>query len=284
VIDERSKGANVGDVSSDRRQITAPGLPRMLMYHAIAEGVDDPNRICVSPRRFEAQMRFLKRSGLRGVCVRELLLAAGKEHAKGLVGLTFDDGYENFLYVAVPILRKYGFYATVFAVGGMLGAENAWDEGPRMKLLGAEGLREAARLGMEVGSHGMSHIGLSGSRAEELGKEVVESRQMLGEILGEAIEGFCYPYGSVDGATTRAARQAGYSYACACWRRVEGTVYDLPRPPVWELDGSLMLKAKLGLFPLYFEMTGLPVQNAVDKAGRLIHGKAKHAVRRLSTK
>jgi peptidoglycan/xylan/chitin deacetylase (PgdA/CDA1 family) len=227
-------------------------------------------------------MRFLKRRGLRGVSVRELLRAAGTKRAKGLVGLTFDDGYDNFLYAALPIIERYGFSATVFAVGGMLGAENTWDERPRMRLLGAEGIREATRRGMEVGSHGMSHIQLSGLRTEQLEKEVVESRRVLGEILDEAVEGFCYPYGSVDGAAVQSVRRAGYTYACACWTRVESNIYDLPRPPVWEIDGPLMLMAKLKAFPLYFELASLPMQKAVDGAGRMAHHRAKQVARGLS--
>ena len=213
--------------------------------------------------------------------MRELLRAAGTERARRLVGLTFDDGYENFLYDAVPILERFGFSATVFVVGGMLGAENTWDERPRMKLLGAEGIRQAAKRGMEIGSHGMSHTRLAGLPTARLEEEVVESRRMLGEVLDEAVEGFCYPYGSVDVAATRLARQAGYSYACACWTRVESNAYDLPRPPVWELDGPSMLIGKLKLFPLYFEITSRPMQDAVEAAGGLVHRGAKHVVGRL---
>ena len=229
-------------------------------------------------------MGFLKRRGLRGVSVRELLRAVGTEGARGLVGLTFDDGYDNFLHAALPILERYGFSATVFAVGGAVGAENTWDERPRMRLLGAEGIREAARRGMEVGSHAMSHIRLSGLRAEELEKEVVESRRVLGEILDEAVEGFCYPYGSVDGAAARFVRRAGYTYACACWTRVESSIYDLPRPPVWEIDGPLLLAVKLKTFPLYFELASLPMQKAVDVAGRMAHRRAKKQVARRLNK
>jgi peptidoglycan/xylan/chitin deacetylase (PgdA/CDA1 family) len=252
------------------------------MYHAIAPIADDPNRLCVSPRRFEAQMQFLKRHALRGVSVRELLRAMGTGQAGDLVGLTFDDAYENFLFAAVPILERFGFSATVFAVGGMLGMTNTWDERPRMRLLGADGIREAARRGMEVGSHGMSHVRLSGLRPEALEKELVESRRELGEVLGEAVEGCCYPYGSLDRRVVRAARHAGYSYACACWTQVEGSQYDLPRPPVWEADGSLMLKAKLRLFPAYFRTTNLTTQRGLHEVGRLVHSGAQYSVRALS--
>jgi peptidoglycan/xylan/chitin deacetylase (PgdA/CDA1 family) len=255
VVDERSNGANSTNTSSGWRRTVGPRWPRILMYHAIARVADDPNRICVSPQRFEAQMRYLKRRGLRGTSVRELLQVVGTKRAEGLVGLTFDDGYENFLYNAVPILERFGFSATVFTVSGMLGGENSWDERPRMRLLGAEGIREAAKRGMEIGSHGMSHTRLSGLQPARLEEEVAESRRVLGEILDEVVEGFCYPYGSVDGPATRAARRAGYSYACTCWTRVESNVYDLPRPFVWEIDGPSILAAKLKLFPLYFEIT-----------------------------
>ena len=284
MIAEHSRAANSTDTPSGPKRTMGSRWPAILAYHAIARVADDPNRICVSPRRFEAQMRFLKRSGLRGVSVRELLHAAGTKGARKLVGLTFDDGYDNFLHAALPILQRYGFSATVFAVGGMLGAENTWDERPRMRLLGTDDMREAAKRGMEVSSHGMSHIRLSGLRAEELEKEVVESRRVLSEILDEAVEGFCYPYGSVDAAATRTVRQAGYTYACACWTRVESNIYDLPRPPVWEIDGPLMLMAKLKVFPLYFGVASRPMQKAVDEVGRMAHGRAKHVARSLSNR
>lgn len=278
----RSNGETLEDTPPGLGRTVGPRWPRILMYHAIARAADDPNRICVSPRSFEVQMRYLKRRGLRGVSMRELLGAAGTDRANGLVGLTFDDAYENFLYAAVPIMEKYGFSATVFAVGGMLGEDNSWDEQPRMSLLGAEGLREVAERGMEVGSHGMSHIRLSGLPKPHLTEEIAESRRVLSDILDEEVTGFCYPYGSVDVAATRTARQAGYSYACACWMRVADNLYDLPRPPIWDMDGSFMLAAKLGLFPSYFDMTNLSVQNTLYTTGRLAHGGAKYVARVLN--
>lgn len=279
MIAERTNAPNPGGTAAGPGRGAGARWPRILMYHAIAKVPGDPNRICVSPRRFEAQMRYLKGRGLRGVSVRELMLASGTDRAARLVGITFDDAYENFLHAAVPVLEEYGFSATVFAVGGMLGADNSWDEHPRMGLLGAEGLREASKRGMEVASHGMSHIKLASAGEARLFEEVVESRSVLAELLDEAVVGFCYPYGSVDRAAARAARDAGYSYACACWTRVENSLFDLPRPPVWEMDGPLLLAAKLGLFPAYFDKIGLPAQGTLDRMGRAAHGGAKYLMR-----
>jgi peptidoglycan/xylan/chitin deacetylase (PgdA/CDA1 family) len=232
------------------------------MYHAIAwvanRAIDrlakDPNRICVSPQRFEAQMRYIEWRRLRGVSVSELLRASGTKSARSLVGLTFDDGYENFLQDALPTLERFGFSATVFVVGGMLGGENIWDKLPRMRLLGAEGVREAAERGIEIGSHGMGHLRMSGLQPEQLEREVVESRRVLGKVSGQAVQGFCYPYGNLDQAAVQAVRRADYTYACALRTRAEGSVYDLPRPLVWELDNPLTLTAKLRFHPVFSDI------------------------------
>lgn len=230
------------------------GTPTILMYHAIARVPEDPNRICVSPERFEAQMGYLKRRGLRGVSVRELLEAGGTRRARGLVGLTFDDGYENFLQDALPVLERFGFSATVFMVAGMLGGENRWefrfDPRPRMQLLTVEGVREVAARGMEVGSHSMTHPKLNHLESEALEDEVGGSRQVLSEILGEGVDGFSYPYGFIDGASVRAVRRANYAYACAVVVRVEQSGYDLPRITVAE-DRLPKFAAKLEIYPQY---------------------------------
>ncbi len=232
--------------------------PTILMYHAVCSAPDDPNKIITSPESFEAQMRYLKRRNLRGVSMRELRRAVSGGNAKGLIGLTFDDGYENNLHYALPILERFGFSATVFVVGGMLGKENNWqhryDPRPPMKLLGVEGVREISARGMEVGAHGMTHSSLSGMEAELLEEEVSGSRQVLSEVLGEAVEGFAYPYGAIDSAAVQAVRRAHYSYACAVLTRVERNSYDLPRQAVTTDDYPLKFAVKLKIYPQYVAM------------------------------
>jgi peptidoglycan/xylan/chitin deacetylase (PgdA/CDA1 family) len=224
---------------------TGARWPQVLMYHAVFRLSYDPNKVCVSPERFESQMLYLKRRGLRGVSVGELFRAMEAGNARGLVGLTFDDGYANFLQNAVPVLERFGFTATVFVVGGMLGKENSWDREPRMKLLDAAGVREASDRGMEIGSHGMSHVRLSRLDAELLEEEVAGGQRILREVLGRDVEGFCYPYGDLDWPTIHAVRRAGHSYACAYKTQIEQGRYDIPRVYVGERDGALRFALKL---------------------------------------
>ncbi len=227
---------------------------RILMYHAVCPPPDNPNRIFTSPELFEAQMSHLKRRNLRGVSMRELRREEEIGNARGLVGLTFDDGYENFLHNALPVLEKFNFSATLFVVAGMLGEENDWSfrysPRPAMKLLGIEGLREVSARGVEVGSHSMTHASLFGLEPEVLQEEVRGSRQILSDVLGEAVDGFCYPYGALDSAAVQAVRSAHYAYACAVIIRAERNVYDLPRVTVAQ-DNLLKFEAKLRIYSQY---------------------------------
>ena len=180
--------------------------------------------------------------------MRELRRAAETGGARGLVGLTFDDGHENFLQAAVPILENFGFSATVFVVAGLLGEENVWDQKPRMKLLEASDIREVSERGMEVGSHSMMHVKLSSVSPKTLEHEVRDSYQTLSEVLGNSVDGFCYPYGALDGDVVRAVRRAGYDYACAYKARVERSAYDVPRIYIGERDGALRFTSKLFVY------------------------------------
>ncbi len=228
--------------------------PRILMYHSISQPPENPNKIFTSPELFEAQMRYIRRRNLRGVSVRELLRAERTGNANGLVGLTFDDGYEDFLQNAVPVLERFGFSATVFVVADMLGQKNDWEfrhePRPEIRILGVEGVREVAARGMEVGSHGMRHLRLSGLEPELLEEEVSHSRQVLSEVLDEAVDGFSYPYGSIDRAAAWAVQRASYAYACSALWRVEQNAYDLPRAFVAE-DGLLRFATKWRIHSQY---------------------------------
>ncbi len=185
----------------------------------------------------------------------ELRRATSIGDIKGLVGLTFDDGYEDFLHTAVPVMERLGFSATLFVVASLLGKESSWkgirEPMPRFRVLGAEHLREVSARGMEVGAHSMTHVMLPGLESELLEREVNGSRRVLSEILGETVEGFSYPYGILDRAAVQAVRQAGYAYACSVKGWVERSVYDLPRIPISEKDHIMRFKAKLKVYSLY---------------------------------
>lgn len=226
--------------------------PWLLMYHSVSgDGYDDPYRITVSPDRLDRQLRWLRARGLRGVGVGELLRERAAGRGAQLVGLTFDDGYQDFLDEAVPLLHAHACTATVFVLPGRLGGSNGWDPiGPRRPLLTEAAIRAAAHAGMEIGSHGLVHRHLSAADDATLRDETAYSRALLADITGGPAAGFCYPYGTVDDRTVRAVRDAGYAYACAIDPGPLTGTYALPRVHVGEQDTGWRLLLKRHLHPL----------------------------------
>jgi peptidoglycan/xylan/chitin deacetylase (PgdA/CDA1 family) len=235
---------------SDRTLVYPAGLygrvPFALMYHSVTAYTCDPYAVTVTPERFAHQMAWLRRCGLRGVSMRDLLAATEAGRGGRLVGLTFDDGYADFLTDALPVLRRCGFGATVFALAGKLGGRNDWDlDGPVKFLLGPDQLREIAAAGIEIGSHGLGHRRLGDVSETVLWLELAQSRDILETVLGRAVHGFCYPYGELSDATMAAVAGHGYGYAVATRPTARRDRYALPRIYVGEADTGPRLLAKL---------------------------------------
>lgn len=220
-------------------------VPYVLMYHSVERYEEDPYLVTVTPRLFDRQLRWMRDRRLRGTSVRELLDAAAVGEGRGLVGLTFDDGYADFAAEVVPALRRHGFSATVFVIAGRIGGSNEWDpEGPRKALMTADQVRDVARAGMEIGSHGLRHTRLPAVGDAELREEVESSRSILEDVAGEPVRGFCYPYGEVSDRVVEAVRTSGYTYGCAIGRSSLMGRHALPRTYIGDRDGPLRLRAK----------------------------------------
>jgi peptidoglycan/xylan/chitin deacetylase (PgdA/CDA1 family) len=232
-------------------------VPMILMYHGVADEAEDPNHLCVAPARFAEQMTWLKRRGLRGVSIGTLVDAMRSGRPRGLVGITFDDGYVSVLKAALPELRRHGFTATMFIVSGRLGGSNEWDEGPRWPLMSAGQVRELAAAGMEIGSHSSSHVRLAGLDAGQLKAQVADSKASLADLVEASVRGFAYPYGSMDAAARLAVRDAGYDYACAVETPLrELGVMALPRVYIGQSDDARRMAAKRLLFRGYIAVKG----------------------------
>ena len=165
--------------------------------------------------------------------------------ARGLIGPTFDDGYTDFLEHAVPVLQRHGMTSTIYVVAGRLGDANQWDDGPRLAVLDADGVRAVAAAGHEVGSHTMTHARLPGAAPGTLAAEVGDSKRVLEEVLQTEVPGFCYPYGAFDDAAAEAVRRAGYDHGCVIGDYEPGDRFTLPRCYISPRDTAAHLVARI---------------------------------------
>jgi peptidoglycan/xylan/chitin deacetylase (PgdA/CDA1 family) len=232
-------------------------VPMILMYHGIGDVPEDPNQLFVSPDRFAEQLDWMTRFGFEGVSMSTLLDAMRTGRHRKMIGITFDDGYTSVLDSALPELRRRGFGATAFIISDRLDGSNEWDTGPAWRLLGADGVRELAAAGIEIGSHSATHARLAGLAPGELAAEVAASRAALAGVIGTDIRGFAYPYGSMDAAARSAVLAAGYAYACAVRTpRPDLGPMALPRIYVGQRDGAVRMTVKRLLYRHYLALQG----------------------------
>ncbi|MCW5936005.1 MAG: polysaccharide deacetylase family protein [Fimbriimonadaceae bacterium] len=230
-----------------------PRIP-ILMYHKVAlrpERTHVPGHY-VAPRKFEAQVKTLRRLGLSSVSVAGLVRALSTGASLGkYICLTFDDGYQDFLDHAAPILERHGMRGTIFAVAGLLGKTNEWDaqlgDSPE-PLLDGPSLSNLAKAGHEVGSHSMTHARLTELDPAALNHEVSEAKARLEAVLGQKADIFCYPYGANDETVRGAVANAGYTAACSVdkgWNHPWTDPYRLKRINVRSDTSSAILIWKL---------------------------------------
>ena len=120
---------------------------------------------------------------------------AGNKAGK-VVGITFDDGYVNNLSHALPTLTKHGFSSTCYAVSGLLGKTNVWDEAVgivQTPLMNEAQLSQWAEAGQEVGSHTRMHTDLTATDTESSCFEITSGKSQLEAVLHKPVEHVCYP-------------------------------------------------------------------------------------------
>ena len=96
----------------------------ILCYHGIVRSaLPIPDYCFLDVKHFESQMHWLARNRFPVVPLSEALpdLLMGRL-TEPTVALTFDDGYRNNLDVALPILQKFNFPATIFVATGFIGS------------------------------------------------------------------------------------------------------------------------------------------------------------------
>lgn len=178
-----------------------PSISAILTYHSIG---GEPSVVATPADLFARQMEWLAGSGMLVVGLEEAL------EKPGTVALTFDDGYRDFLTAALPVLQRFGFPATLFAVTGYCQAGGGW--------MNWQELREVAGAGVSIGAHSVDHADLSRVNPEEAKRQLGDSRRMLEDRLGVAVRTCSYPFGLSTPALRAWARG---EFVAACGTRLD---------------------------------------------------------------
>lgn len=210
----------------------------ILMYHQIGTPArkGTPFRgLTVHPRDFKRQMTWLKRLGYTGLSMHDLMPYLSGEKKGKVVGITFDDGYQNVLHNAIPILNNLGFSSTNYIVSNHFSGSNFWDHAkgvPPSTLMSLDQLQQWVASGHEIGSHTLDHVHLPLLSKEDAQHQIHQSKIDLEQALQVDVTAFCYPYGDKNKEIEDWVRQSNYTNATTTVRGLAlptDDLFDLPR-------------------------------------------------------
>src|SRR5215510_7035272 len=138
------------------------GIP-ILMYHQVTpKPLLALRTYTVTPKAFAAQMAWLALTGYVPINLDNLLeyrSGHGPLPSRPII-ITFDDGFQDIVEYAVPILQARSFKAVFYLVAGLVGKSSRWilpELGIECPLMDWNAARQLEREGFQCGSHTMSH-------------------------------------------------------------------------------------------------------------------------------
>ena len=196
----------------DKGGLTPEGFQTVpvLCYHQFSETAID--KMTVTRSAFETQMRFLKDEGYRVISLDQLLDFIdfkGQLPQKAVV-ITIDDGWRSAYDIAYPILKQYGYPATLFVYTDLIvgGAKTLdWDL-----------IREMSVSGIDIQCHTKTHSDLTRKATQEsmmdylqgVKRELTESAAVIRNKVGKQVTYLAYPYGETNSLVVAVTKKLGY--------------------------------------------------------------------------
>ncbi|NOU74099.1 polysaccharide deacetylase family protein [Paenibacillus sp. LMG 31458] len=176
----------------------------MLNYHSI--GVEPGNTYVLHPDMLARQMDYLAAHHYTPLTLGDFARIIEKKQPspERPVLLTFDDGYANNAEVAMPILQRHGFPATLFLSPGFIGQPGylSWPQ-----------VKELSAAGWDIAPHSMTHPHLPQLSIEQQREEITESRRRIEQALGRSADVFAYPFGEYNEDTLKILKNEAFRYA-----------------------------------------------------------------------
>lgn len=240
------------DAMEQATPLSGPGS-----YHQVPiflfHNLDGGGRYSISRSDFRAYLELIKKSGVQIVSLKTLAEHAskGRFFEKPTAVITIDDDFKNIARVAAPLLREYGYPATIFVY--INGISNHPKSG-----MSWEDLRRLHKEGFEIQSHSWTHTKFhvpyrGETRAvyeNRLRREVIDSRKILEEkIPGNRVYSFAFPMGYYNDSLVEYVRAGGYEVMVT----TKGDPADMTAPYTGILHRHTIEKENLALNLVLFK-------------------------------
>lgn len=210
------------------------GQANVFVYHRFNEPRYPSTNI--SRADFRAHLELLRQQGTSVLSLGQVVdaLKQGRALPQPCAVISVDDSYRSFMSDGWPLLREFGYPATLFVSTDSVG---------RGDYLGWPELRMLQEQGVEIGNHSASHDYLldlksgesPGAWTARVAEEFNRSQQAFIDQLGKAPALFAYPYGEFSVELQELVKNAGFT---AAFGQQSGVLaapenfFSLPRFPV----------------------------------------------------
>lgn len=200
------------------------------VYHRFGDGRYPSTNVTLS--EFRSHLQYLKDEGYRVLTFGEAVkvIQNQKPILDKLACITVDDGYKSFERGAMPLLREFGYKATLFINTETVGAGDylSWAD-----------LQKLAAEGIEIGNHSHAHPCFLNTpekdRKAVFVQDVQRAQHLFKEKLGIQPIIFAHPYGEFDQIMETSLREMGFMAAAAQNSGVfceSSNMYGIPRFPM----------------------------------------------------
>jgi peptidoglycan/xylan/chitin deacetylase (PgdA/CDA1 family) len=218
----------------------------VLMYHALVEKrTEHLSGLHITVELFKQQLEWLAAKGYQAISIDDMLKGfAAKKNKNKYCVITFDDGYLSLYKYALPLLKQYGFTATLYLATAAVGQNDfksltslnlktmpvddkplTWDE-----------IKTMRDNGWRIESHSVSHADHSRLNTQELIYEITESKKIIEQQLQQPVLHYAFPFGKYNAASLQIIKEAGYKTAATVHTGLCTAKDDLYRLPRLEMN------------------------------------------------
>ncbi|HAN20690.1 MAG TPA: hypothetical protein DCP51_03290 [Clostridiales bacterium] len=207
----------------------------VLLYHHILPDIDKAsdkwknNEITISTTEFRKHMELIRDSGYTIISTDELIAYIKGERTipEKSVVLNFDDGYKSNTEYAAPILREFGYQATIFSViQPFFGNFELHYNFDSLQHLTEQDLTNNSDVFTQECHTYLNHEHLSQQSYSYVYNDLMQSQNAYPSKY------FAYPYGDFDADVIKAVKAAGLKAAFTIVGRdvvIGENLYEIPR-------------------------------------------------------
>jgi peptidoglycan/xylan/chitin deacetylase (PgdA/CDA1 family) len=216
-------------------------LVRIIAFHDVVDGV-----------WFESIIKMINE--------RYLIITPDQFHAKEFnqekinILFTFDDGYQSWTDVCLPILTKYNTKGLFFINSGLLDCSDDSIQSAQYmkerlfitpkKPLTWNGAKKILKEGHTIGGHSVGHYNLAKLNQSKLKDEISNDKKKIEKILDITLTDFAYPFGRKNNYNSNifgVVEQTGYTWQYSAQSRFATEDVVIPRMLVEKMQSVLKL-------------------------------------------